>query len=662
MFKKAQFLSFLVIILIAGNVSAGTWQSICEFFKGKKQVQPVTTQDKKVDPCDGCYYGNVVVLKPGESIMDFVVKHSNCSDIPGIAIMAKFNGISDAVSPMTEYRNVRIPTLKQADSIRNILEFKQSPKKPKIVSDEPKPIIKKPQPTVQETKKVQQVGPFHWKHPGADPTIYNSPEQVWVKMSFSKKEGVLDSLQAKVERGDCILNYKSYKGEGWIEMSGGREIDIYGKDGRGVLNDFTNLEYIEGTMYEVDYSPTQIAQIFKANNCDNWCWRLVDRPIEPPCDTVRAPDTVRVHDTTKVVEKVPQYVVPSVPVAPPKDERGIYGECFLWTGYYAPLPVIHHGHFYLGGIGNVFAPIGKFSGLGLSLKANGYAGWSPRFYDKKGNPFFGDYAGALVGIGPILDLQSRSKNLNSGINTRTTFAGRVYWQHDWYQNQHDKYWNRQGPRSFAPQSFGPEVTSYIANSNWTKWVQGWIGYRQDVAFVNGNLWYVYREAHLNGEKRALQDEPPCNKTVIDWGVGVFPWPVFKGSSTLGIQHKGDHMLEDNRWEFSLGFSLRVKKFFFGAGVKETIESVYKNQNGRSIYLSIDFDPTPRNQQKKVIVQESAPITEELHVDENRYVAPEPEADSDDDPFRDLIDDPNSGNQNQENSADSNYVPSIPFQR
>ena len=129
------------------------------------------------------------------------------------------------------------------------------------------------------------------------------------------------------------------------------------------------------------------------------------------------------------------------------------------------------------------------------------------------------------------------------------------------------------------------------------------------------------------------------------------------------------MLEDNRWEFSLGLSWRVKNCFFGIGYKETVNSIYKKQDGGSIYFSVDVDPTPRNQQKKIVIQESAPIETSRYVNEPAEVSPPvdtlttEESPLDDDAFGDAFDDDSVlDDQNQENASDSNYVPSIPFQR
>lgn len=685
MFKRVQFLFLLAVIMIAGDVSALSIKGLLDKTNAKKMSRSVNK-----DTCAEFKPGASILTK-GKTLHEIWKENSEClGKVTNIKELGEYNGITGAAVFNEKIKNdyIIIPSLsddfgsQQSDDIFD--EFYKEPEKkkePKQVVEPKKTSTKKSQPAVADNTSVKSKpkeeiirtgpGPMHWMHVGVDPAVYDDPEDAWAKLGFSLKEGVLDSLRAKVKRGECTLNFKSYKGESWIEMLGhGRELKVYGQGGRGVLNDFVDREFIEGTMYVVDYSPTQLAEIFKPNDCDNWCWRLIDRPI-PITVVVPPQDTTPYISPPPEIEKPPEEFnvpsIPSVPVEPPKKKRNPYGEVFLWTGYYAPLPVFHHGHFYLGGIANGFLPVGKYSGLGLSLKVNTYEGWSPRFYDEEGKPYFGTYAGAMIGLGPIFDLQTRSKNWNSGFNTRTTFACRAYFRHDWYEENHDdiRYWNRQSVRHwYLPQSFGPEITSYIANSDWSKWFQAWVGLNQDLVFISGNENYGYREAHLNGERRSLYDDPLRNKTVIDWGLGWFFLPLSSSKNmTLGVKANGNHMWEDDRWEVGGGPSLRVGQVQFGFEGKVTLGSKYNNQNGPSLKFSVDIDPTPRNKPPKIeVIEPSGDVNFTLPTD---AISEEelPLDNSGDSDFEDLFsDDSTLSPTSSTSTTDFSDIPCIPLSR
>ncbi|HTW96184.1 MAG TPA: hypothetical protein VMD74_00815 [Candidatus Methylomirabilis sp.] len=450
-------------------------------------------------------------------------------------------------------------------------------------------------------------GPVHWRKFGYR-YYTGDPESAWLLLGFCEWPGVLDSLKIKFQRSDYVRS-ELHKGDMLIQMVFGDHI-VEGT-GVGVLVDPEDPNYVVyGNLYTIVIQGRTF-KIFKPDACNNWCWWMIPPPELPPvvldstpvaktpncppCTNCPPPDT-----TPKKLDTLPSVPPDTSPVTikPPKDKRVPYAEAFLWFGHDFPLPVFWDGHNYLGGIGNFFLPAGELSGYGLSFKLNLYQGWGPRPIDVPSDSIYPDlYSGFNVGIGPIADLRSSTTD-------RTTVALRYYVEGDWFWNKFGEgdtmnYRNRQ-----ITQLAGSELTFYLSNYDWSKWFQCYFDWRYDLTSLGSRLFSARRISFSDGQQLNFDDDPPRNKTVVNWGLGWYFLSLSKSKLwTLGAKFKGDHMLEDQRWELGGGPSVRYKQIQMGLEVKRTFYSIYELQNGWSIRAVLDVDPTPRGSRvpKKLIV-------------------------------------------------------------
>jgi|GEM_PF-6208204 hypothetical protein len=459
--------------------------------------------------------------------------------------------------------------------------------KDSMISKKPKPkvVLKKKNKVGKKKEEIVRKGPgpVRWKNPGVDPAIYDSAEQVWVKFGFSHWLGVMDSLKDKFKKGD-YERYGSRWGEVWSEMVGGKNLIIYGT-GRGVLNSWVNFNLIlYGNMYRLDFKD-RIMEVFKPDTCDNWCWRLVNKPITRdtlllPCekDTVR--DTVNrktfVHIPPDTMEKDSSKVEP----LPKKihlifSRKGLYSWALAQSPYEYPEDLHECVGFRLNFFPRslFFQPPEEGLAFGFDLYLNSWFGVGPR-------DTVPQYRGSNLrpAAGITLDwLYEKSRfyfYLNYGVQTE--------WGHT--KGLAKKYKSFQ-LNQIANSGF---VWTVSSSSEWKRWVTIWLDAGLDADDVGSG--FDHKTSSYQGTSLTQSQDPKRSKSLINGGVSWFCLnvPTAKTSLVMGPGVNFLHVWENNSWHWEVNWSLDIDHWFVvRANFKNTSHSQKYIDNGNSFGLAVN---------------------------------------------------------------------------
>ncbi|MDD5031632.1 MAG: LysM domain-containing protein [Patescibacteria group bacterium] len=402
--------------------------------------------------------------------------------------------------------------------------------------------------------EVPEAGVFLWKNPGGDPFGKRDFRKA-IKM-FSLPGSVKAFLIARVERGDSE-DYYLAKGERFCQMV----FNNYRLVNNVVAAWPDSTVYYEAKRYSCQVGDS-VYYLIAPTICNNWAWwkeKIPDKPVFKKPDKPKEP---------KLETKKPPASPPSL-VPPEKKDESVFvrrHETYLWAGHYFPLQGAGGSNYYGGKSNFYFSTKGAFLTnihFGIGGIANGWQG-------KTGSGF--SYDGYRATVGPVLDMTMKNYRFTSSLQ-----LGR----------QHDQGRDGKGYKAEQDDSilyFGLTADSYGNGAEIFKErrFETWLDFIFDVGHSKKSWWANSRIPRRN--------DPAGNKGSVNFGSRYYLWDLDGFKS--GIVAKSSYAYEDYGITSIVGFCIGSKEdiFKFGVEFKNTRNSKFRDANGNSIGVTLDFEP------------------------------------------------------------------------
>ncbi len=314
MFKKVWFFGFLVAILVAGDVSAGTFLEDAWSFLGFKQRKVAVPAPVSENPCSGIESGGAIAVLAGQSLADIWGESHEClGRFPGMTLvtLGKFNGVvgEEIFNPL-KINLVEIPVAPQIDSMNAAPVSEKKPKpKSKVVS-----------------------GLWRWKHINASPFGNRSYIFGFAKAGVSQEliEKFTDSLEAgayepyTLKSGDTLL---------WM-LSGSKTsgMKVEGLKEGGVLCDWPDSVFLPGILISIVHGDS-LKRYMRPDICFNYL-ELPPMPIPPklpePEPVIPEPEPKPIPPPPPPPPEEPPIIAPPAPSLP--IDHGPHVRADLWLG------------------------------------------------------------------------------------------------------------------------------------------------------------------------------------------------------------------------------------------------------------------------------------------------------------------------------------------